>query len=89
MRDVRQITDPSTKNNDQNVTDVTSLDLKSAAAPKQNRIKKEANTSDNAKPQAAGSDVMQDLAMSRDLMNQLQTAAGKVDAAGAPKSEKK
>ncbi len=79
MRDVRQITDSSAKNNDQNVTDVTNLDLKSGDAPKQNKIKKEANTSDNVKPQAAGSDVMQDLAMSRELMSKLQSAEQKIE----------
>lgn len=85
MRDVRQITDSSAKNNDQKVTDVTSLDLKSDDATKQNSIKKEANTSDNVKPHAVGSDVMQDLAMSRELMAKLQTAA----ATNEQKTEKK
>ncbi len=80
MRDVRQITDSSAKKNDQNITDVTSLDLKKDDATKQTNIKKEANTSANAKPTVAGaSDVMQDVAMSRDLMNQIQQAQQKVE----------
>jgi flagellar basal-body rod modification protein FlgD len=78
MRDVRQITDPSTKKNDQNVTDVTNLDLKSGDSIKQNNIKKDANTSANVNPIAGGGDVMQDVAMSRELMNQLQKAETKV-----------
>lgn len=89
MRDVRQITDPSAKNNDQNVTDVTNLDLKSADATKQNNIKKEANTSANVKPQAGGSDVMQDLAMSREFMNKLVTTEQKAAAATPANTEKK
>jgi flagellar basal-body rod modification protein FlgD len=76
MRDVRQITDSSVKNNDQKVTDVTSLDLKSSDPKQQNRVKQEANTSANTAPPVAG-DVMTDVAMSRELMNQLQKSEAK------------
>lgn len=72
MKDVRQITDSSVKNNDQNVNDVTNLDLKKGDAPKQNLIKQEANTSANNTVQPQGSSVQNDVAMSRELMNQLQ-----------------
>lgn len=72
MKDVRQITDSSVKNNDQNVTDVTNLDLNKANAPKQNLIKQEANTSANTAAQPQGGSVQNDVAMSRELMNQLQ-----------------
>lgn len=73
MRDVRQITDSSAKSNDQNVTDVTSLDLKKDDAPKQNGIKEETKTSESeAQAKAKASDVMTDVAMSRELMEKLQ-----------------
>ncbi|MBC7420799.1 MAG: flagellar biosynthesis protein FlgD [Bdellovibrio sp.] len=71
MRDVRQITDGSAKQNDQKVTDVTSLDLKKVDEAAQTNVKQEANTSNKAKPSGM-SDVMTDVAMSRDLMNKLQ-----------------
>ncbi len=71
MRDVRQITDSSAKQNDQKVTDVTSLDLKKGDEAAQTNIKQEANTS-NAAPVAGMSDVMTEVAMSRGLMDKLQ-----------------
>lgn len=71
MKDVRQITDPSTKQNDQNVKNVTSLDLKNGDEAAQNNIKQEVITS-SALPKATAGNVMTDVAMSRDLMNQLQ-----------------
>ena len=72
MRDVRQITDSSVKNNDQKVNDLTSMDLKKPSEAQHNLVKKDANTSANAqaKPQGA-SDVMTDVAMSRETMNDL------------------
>jgi flagellar basal-body rod modification protein FlgD len=75
MRDVRQITDPSVKNNDQKVNDLTSMDLKKPSEAQHNLVKKDANTSANAqaKPQGA-SDVMTDVAMSRETMNDLMKA---------------
>jgi flagellar basal-body rod modification protein FlgD len=75
MRDVRQITDSSVKNNDQKVNDLTSHDLKMPDEAKHNLIKKEANTSANASTAPAGaSDVMTDVAMSRETMNDLMKA---------------
>jgi len=75
MRDVRQITDSSVKNNDQKVNDLTGLDLKKPVEAKHNLIKKEANTSANATvPPAGSSDVMTDVAMSRETMNDLMKA---------------
>lgn len=80
MRDVRQITDPSLMKNDQNVKDVTNLDLKNADQVTQTGNTEEANTStprmkpetkDTAKA-APTSNVMTDVAMSRDMMNKLQ-----------------
>lgn len=89
MRDVRQITDSSAKNNDQIVNDVTGLDLKKDDSKRQNNIKKEANTSDNiAKPLTGASDVMTDVAMSRELMNKLQkTASNEKSPQGIDKSK--
>ncbi len=81
MRDVRQITDGSLKSNDQNVKDVTSLDLKNTDDMKQNESKQNegTNTSNTRKPEAAAkaapvNNVMTDVAMSRDLMTTIQKA---------------
>lgn len=81
MRDVRQITDGSLKNNDQNVKDVTNLDLKKTddVAQTGNKQNEEANTSNMPKPEEATkatpvNNVMTDVAMSRDLMEKLQKA---------------
>lgn len=78
MRDVRQITDPSLKNNDQNVRDVTSLDLKNQEQMQQTNNTQGTNTSTPVvKPAASNanagmSNVMTDVAMSREMMNKLQ-----------------
>lgn len=78
MKDVKQISDPGIKNNDQNITDVTSLDLKNNSQVKQNNIKQEANTSANKSTGVSGAsgggDIMTDVPMSREVMNQLQKA---------------
>lgn len=71
MKDVRQITDPSTKQNDQNVKNVTGLDLKNGDEAEQNNIKQEANTSSTSPKNVTGN-VMTDVAMSRELMARLQ-----------------
>jgi flagellar basal-body rod modification protein FlgD len=74
MKDISQITDSGAKNNDQNLKNSTSLDLKNTDEAKQNGIKEEANTSANtaAARISGGSDVMTDVAMSRELMSKLQ-----------------
>lgn len=71
MKDVRQITDPSTKQNDQNVKNVTGLDLKNEDEAAQNNIKKEVDTSSTV-PKMPKGNVMTDVAMSRELMTKLQ-----------------
>lgn len=73
MKDISQITDSSAKNNDQNLKNSTSLDLKNTDEAKQNNIKEEVNTSANtAAARLPGGDVMTDVAMSRELMSKLQ-----------------
>lgn len=74
MRDVRQITDPSVKNNDQNVKNVTGLDLKNANEAVQNNIKEEtqASSAPANEMNISRGNVMTDVAMSRDLMDKLQ-----------------
>jgi len=80
MRDVRQITDGSLKSNDQNVKDVTSLDLKKADDVQQDSSKQSegTNTSITKIPESGKAstvnNVMSDVAMSRDLMSTLQKA---------------
>ncbi len=81
MRDVRQIMDGSLKSNDQNVNDVTSLDLKKAGDMQQtdNKQNEGTNTSNTRKPEAATqaapvNNVMTDVAMSPDLMATIQKA---------------
>ena len=71
MRDVRQITDASLMKNDQNVKDVTNLDLKKADPQAQTNIKQGTNTSPNVN-QPPGGNIMTDVAMSRALMDKLQ-----------------
>src|SRR3989344_1530536 len=83
MRDVRQITDGSLKSNDQNVKDVTSLDLKKADDVQQDSSKQSegTNTSITKIPESGKAstvnNVMSDVAMSRDLMSTLQKAQKK------------
>lgn len=90
MRDVRQITDSSVKNNDQKVNNITGLDLKTPDETKHNLIKKEANTSANAKPPVEGSgDVMTDVAMSRETMDDLLKAGAALSKNAQQKSETK
>lgn len=79
LRDVRQITDSSVKNNDQKVNDLTGSDLKKPDETQHNLVKKDANTSANAKvPPQGGSDVMTDVAMSRETMNDLLKAGSEL-----------
>lgn len=90
MRDVRQITDSSVKNNDQKVNDLTGTDLKKPVEAKHNLIKKDANTSANAQAQPqGGSDVMTDVAMSRETMNELMKAGSDLGKASQQKVETK
>lgn len=92
MKDVRQITDPSLQHNDQNVKDVTNLDLKNNAQTQQNgstakNTENETATSMKPKPEAKdekseqakakGSDVMTNVAMAPELMAQLQKSQQK------------
>lgn len=75
MRDIGQITDSSAKPLDQNLKNQTSLDLKNAGQTAQTNIKQETDSSSNAlamQKQNGASDVMTQVAMSRDLMNKLQ-----------------
>lgn len=75
MRDIGQITDSSAKPVDQNLKNQTSLDLKNSGDVTQTNIKNVADTSSNAlatQKQNGASDVMTQVAMSRDLMNKLQ-----------------
>lgn len=71
MRDVHQITDSGVKNNDQNVRNVTGLDLKNDSEAAQNGIKEEESTP-SAVPRFQPGNVMTDVAMSRELMDKLQ-----------------
>ena len=72
MRDVRQITDSGAKQNDQNIKNSTSLDLKIYDEAVQNNIKQEEEDTSSRAPVFKPGNVMTDVAMSRDLMNKLQ-----------------
>lgn len=82
MRDVRQITDSSVKNNDQKVNDLTGMDLKKPDETKHNLVKNEANTSANATSTPVGGDVMTDVAMSRENMDSLLKAGAALSQSG-------
>ena len=71
MKDVRQITDPGIKQNDQNVKNVTGLDLKNTDEAAHNESKQEENTSTTV-PRAQTGNALTDMAMSRELMAKLQ-----------------
>jgi len=77
MKDVSQISDSSSQGhqqNDQNVKNSTSLDLKNDDETKQNNIKEEANVSSNTEAKRRGigtGNVMSDMAMSKELMAKL------------------
>ena len=72
MRDVRQITDSSIRNNDQNLKNETSLDLKNTDETKHTNIKQEANTSPNTANKNLAGNGLSDVAMSRELLAKLQ-----------------
>lgn len=71
MKDVRQITDPGIKQNDQNVKDVTGLDLKNDDEAAHNDSKQKEDTSSTV-PRVTPGNAMTDVAMSRELMAKLQ-----------------
>lgn len=70
MKDVRQITDPGIKQNDQNVKNVTGLDLKNTDEAAHNGNKQEEVTS--TVPRTPVGNALTDMAMSRELMAKLQ-----------------
>lgn len=86
MRDVRQITDSSVKNNDQKVNDLTGTDLKNPDEAKHNLVKKEANTSTNATSVPVGNDVMSDVPMSREMMESLLKAGSTLGKKATPET---
>lgn len=75
MRDVKQITDPGLKNNDQKVKDVTSLDLKKDAAVSETKnVGNEENKASSSAPApatAVKSKIMDNVGLSRDMMEKL------------------
>ncbi len=71
MKDVRQITDPGIKQNDQNVKNVTGLDLKNTDEAAHNESKQEEDTSSTV-PRTPVGNALTDMAMSRELMAKLQ-----------------
>ena len=71
MKDVRQITDPGIKQNDQNVKNVTGLDLKNTDEAAHNDSKQEEVTPSTV-PKTHAGNAMTDMAMSRELMAKLQ-----------------
>lgn len=80
LRDIRQFTDPSLKNNDQNVNNITSQDLKMMNNSAQTNIKQETKT--EAQKQAmemSNEDGFADLNMSGDLMNKIKQDMSKLE----------
>ena len=71
MKDVRQITDSSAKQNDQILKNETGLDLKNSNDTAQTNINKEANTSPNTANKNLAGNGLSDIAMSRELLNKL------------------
>lgn len=72
MKDVSQITDSSAKQNDQNLKNSTSLDLKKADGAAQTDITEENTSSEEVPRFAKKGNVMTDVAMSPELMAKLQ-----------------
>lgn len=72
MKDVSQITDSSAKQNDQNLKNSTSLDLKKADGAAQTDITEENTSSEQVPRFAKKATVMTDVAMSPELMAKLQ-----------------
>lgn len=78
MRDVKKITDPRLKKNDQKINDVTSLDLKKQEAA--GETKKEGNGESkvsSAPAPAAKSKILDDVGLSRDMMEKIAKETGK------------
>ncbi len=73
FRDVRQITDPRLMKNDQNVQDVTNLDLKKDSATGQTEKvgTVESQTTSTAPAPAAKSKIMDDVGLSRAMMEKI------------------
>lgn len=71
-RDVKRIIDPSLKRNDQNINDVTSLDLKKDdAAGDTKKVASGGNTQSSAPAQASASNIMNSVGLSRDMIERL------------------
>lgn len=82
LRDIRQFTDPSLKNNDQNVNDITSQDLKMKNNSAQTNIKQETKTEAQQRALAmSDEESFSDLNMSGDLMSKIKQDMSKKDEA--------
>ena len=90
LKDIRQFSDPSLKNNDQNSTDVTNLDLNKAAASKQTNIKQETKSPEQLKAmESSADDMWGSLSASPELYKQHQAGDDKVAATAPPQEAAK
>lgn len=90
LKDIRQFSDPSLKNNDQNSTDVTNLDLNKANASKQTNIKQETKTPEQLKAmESSADDMWGSLTASPELYKQHQSEDGQVVADAPPQQAAK
>lgn len=86
LKDISQFSDPSLKNNDQKVNDVTNLDLHKDAALKQTNIKQETKTPEQLKAmESSPMEMWEGLSASKELFDQHQSDEEKV--ATAPPAE--
>jgi flagellar basal-body rod modification protein FlgD len=90
LKDIRQFSDPSLMRNDQNVNNITELDLKKNAPLQQTMNKEEEKTAQQKKAIAGSTDdVLSNVNMEGGLLNKVKEAMNKVSDTDKPASEVK
>lgn len=90
LKDIRQFSDPSLRNNDQKLSDVTNLDLNKADAAKQTKIKEETKTPEQLKAmESSPMEMWEGLSAAKELFDQHQSDEEKVATAAPPQDTAK
>ena len=85
LKDIRQFSDPSLKNNDQKLSDVTNLDLNKGDATKQTKVTAETKTPEQLKAmESSPMEMWEGLSAAKELFNQHQSDEEKVATAAPP-----
>lgn len=88
LKDIRQFSDPSLMRNDQNINNITELDLKKQAPLQHTNNKAEEKTAEQQKAMSGSAeDVLANVNMEGDLLNKVKDAMNKVSDTDKPKTE--